>query len=773
MAKVDYARDIVASCTDRLKHRNKLIKIADTSDGGWNTARHFVKDEYNFDFSSLDNEYAQNFTHDYYEYEQDGTDIIVKGRLKENIQVWINIGAYDYIIDTIRDGYKIPFYSIPPSTYLYNNLSALHNSDFVHTAFQDLLHRGLIVPCDQRPFIVNPLTVSVQSNLKKRLILDLRAKLKMIAMFLFVVVSLLSISHVGSVANTAECYRSEEILDCRGGGIQYFSGEIDPSISRVLMNHIMKSEQIQNVRVKATCVFELSMSNKELCDTVEGKIIVKLKMIAMFLFVVVSLLSISHVGSVANTAECYRSEEILDCRGGGIQYFSGEIDPSISRVLMNHFMKSEQIQNVRVKATCVFELSMSNKELCDTVEGKIIVKLKMIAMFLFVVVSLLSISHVGSVANTAECYRSEEILDCRGGGIQYFSGEIDPSISRVLLNHIMKSEQIQNVRVKAACVFELSMSNKELCDTVEGKIIVKLKMIAMFLFVVVSLLSISHVGSVANTAECYRSEEILDCRGGGIQYFSGEIDPSISRVLMNHFMKSEQIQNVRVKATCVFERSMSNKELCDTVEGKIIVKLKMIAMFLFVVVSLLSINHVGSVANTAECYRSEEILDCRGGGIQYFSGEIDPSISRVLLNHIMKSEQIQNVRVKAACKDNKSFPLFIHVTSPLHTLIIEIEDDCHVFVCCCEFIINSHVGSVANTAECYRSEEILDCRGGGIQYFSGEIDPSISRVLMNHIMKSEQIQNVRVKATCVFELSMSNKELCDTVEGKIIVVNPL
>ncbi|CAC5381524.1 unnamed protein product [Mytilus coruscus] len=135
----------------------------------------FVKDEYNFDISSLDNEYAQNFTHDYYEYEQDGTDIIVKGRLKENIQFWINIGAYDYIIDTIRDGYKIPFYSIPPSTYLHNNLSALKNSDFVHTAIQDLLQRGLIVQCDNRPFVVNPLTVSVQSNLKKRLILDLRA----------------------------------------------------------------------------------------------------------------------------------------------------------------------------------------------------------------------------------------------------------------------------------------------------------------------------------------------------------------------------------------------------------------------------------------------------------------------------------------------------------------------------------------------------------------------------------------------------------------------
>ncbi|CAG2206480.1 unnamed protein product [Mytilus edulis] len=233
--KVDYARDIVASCTDRLKHRNKLIKIADTSDGGWDTARQYeanpiasdsedeskiiraenrairkkkrkskpaakqqqipatASSSFNsqqpfrggqpswyggFPYAqdhSLDNESVQNFTHDYYEYEQDGTDIIVKGRLKENIQFWIDIGAYDYIIDTIRDGYKIQFYSIPPSTYLFNNLSALKNSDFVHTAIQDLLHRGLIVQCGQRPFVVNPLTVSIQSNLKKRLILDLRA----------------------------------------------------------------------------------------------------------------------------------------------------------------------------------------------------------------------------------------------------------------------------------------------------------------------------------------------------------------------------------------------------------------------------------------------------------------------------------------------------------------------------------------------------------------------------------------------------------------------
>jgi hypothetical protein len=33
-AKIDYARDLIIAWIERLKHRNKLIKIADTSDGG-------------------------------------------------------------------------------------------------------------------------------------------------------------------------------------------------------------------------------------------------------------------------------------------------------------------------------------------------------------------------------------------------------------------------------------------------------------------------------------------------------------------------------------------------------------------------------------------------------------------------------------------------------------------------------------------------------------------------------------------------------------------
>lgn len=53
--------------------------------------------------------------------------------------------------------------------------SALKNAKFVDTAIQDLLHRGLIVKCNEHPFVVNPLTVVIHSNTKKRLILHLRA----------------------------------------------------------------------------------------------------------------------------------------------------------------------------------------------------------------------------------------------------------------------------------------------------------------------------------------------------------------------------------------------------------------------------------------------------------------------------------------------------------------------------------------------------------------------------------------------------------------------
>lgn len=80
------------------------------------------------------------------------------------------IGAHDII----KHGYKIPFYSMPCRNFQKNNNSSLMLRDFVDTAISELLNQGLIEQCNTAPYVVNPVTVSVQSNNKKRLILDLR-----------------------------------------------------------------------------------------------------------------------------------------------------------------------------------------------------------------------------------------------------------------------------------------------------------------------------------------------------------------------------------------------------------------------------------------------------------------------------------------------------------------------------------------------------------------------------------------------------------------------
>ena len=98
----------------------------------------------------------------------------VKGRLKASIEYWRFIGAPKFILDTISDGYKIPFITTPPPVHLKNNGSALEHSDFVNDAILELLQDNRIEELTTSPEIINPLTASVQSSGKKRLILDFR-----------------------------------------------------------------------------------------------------------------------------------------------------------------------------------------------------------------------------------------------------------------------------------------------------------------------------------------------------------------------------------------------------------------------------------------------------------------------------------------------------------------------------------------------------------------------------------------------------------------------
>ena len=122
--------------------------------------------DFDLDHISLDSYFAEYF--------EGSSQVIVKGRLKANISFWQSIGASKFILDTLSFGYKIPFSREPTIVFLNNNRSALGESDFVESAIQELLRVGSIVSCTRPPEVVNPLSVSVQSSGKKRLILDLR-----------------------------------------------------------------------------------------------------------------------------------------------------------------------------------------------------------------------------------------------------------------------------------------------------------------------------------------------------------------------------------------------------------------------------------------------------------------------------------------------------------------------------------------------------------------------------------------------------------------------
>lgn len=97
----------------------------------------------------------------------------VKGNLKKHIQYWIDIGASDFVLSTISDGYVIPFSSTPHSMFFNNNRSAFQNHDFVDTAIADLVDNGCAIKVPFKPFVVSPLSVATQKSGKKRLILDL------------------------------------------------------------------------------------------------------------------------------------------------------------------------------------------------------------------------------------------------------------------------------------------------------------------------------------------------------------------------------------------------------------------------------------------------------------------------------------------------------------------------------------------------------------------------------------------------------------------------
>ena len=104
----------------------------------------------------------------------DRPQVSVKEKLFKSIGHWQLLAAPDFILSIIRCGYKILFISSPPPQLFKNNGSAVNECVFVGDAILKLLRDNRIEEVFSSPDIVNPLSVSVQSSGKKRLILDLR-----------------------------------------------------------------------------------------------------------------------------------------------------------------------------------------------------------------------------------------------------------------------------------------------------------------------------------------------------------------------------------------------------------------------------------------------------------------------------------------------------------------------------------------------------------------------------------------------------------------------
>ena len=98
----------------------------------------------------------------------------VKGRLKNSIQFWQQIGANPEIIDVLKHGYKLPLIDTPERSFSNNNKSAIDNLEFVENSIAELLLKKCIIETPFMPHVVNPLSVSENNEGEKRLILDLR-----------------------------------------------------------------------------------------------------------------------------------------------------------------------------------------------------------------------------------------------------------------------------------------------------------------------------------------------------------------------------------------------------------------------------------------------------------------------------------------------------------------------------------------------------------------------------------------------------------------------
>ena len=83
----------------------------------------------------------------------------VQGRLRRLVKFWKKeLHGSEFVLNVIKDGYKILMVSFPEQYYQHNNKSSLKYS-FVESAIEELLYKNSVKRVENQPLCCNPLSV--------------------------------------------------------------------------------------------------------------------------------------------------------------------------------------------------------------------------------------------------------------------------------------------------------------------------------------------------------------------------------------------------------------------------------------------------------------------------------------------------------------------------------------------------------------------------------------------------------------------------------------
>ena len=121
---------------------------------------------------SMDYEHKP-ITKEFGPYEAGTHKISVVGSLRRHVEFFRELGAPNYIVQILENGYVIPLRNHVANLNRRNNKSSRDCPQFVQEAIDDLIDTGAVIELSKPCRVTNPLTVSQKSG-KLRLVLDLR-----------------------------------------------------------------------------------------------------------------------------------------------------------------------------------------------------------------------------------------------------------------------------------------------------------------------------------------------------------------------------------------------------------------------------------------------------------------------------------------------------------------------------------------------------------------------------------------------------------------------